>query len=343
MRSMRLLICVALLTLTACGPTIPLKAGLADAPSDILFGHPPASPPPPPLPQVQNFAAPLELPPVQSAPPATFSPIPAPPTPPACPDASPFAFPGLEATASATKPPAAATYNFRYKGTITEDPGQPDQKVTTVPTSGTRQVIPTSQPSSVDGSYTYSVVETFNGQQLKNDFEVYPAGHTVTSTQTLLPTKTPDAGIYFTGMTMTTIGSNSPATTFTPDPPIQVDVFDDFNGQTWQGGSGTDPTTQKTAAVAPNGSNPNSSVVTQRVRVNACGEVVQAWEVDLAGTFGDAQGSTSSGYSLTLDFATQYGGISVQDHLTLNDTDVVTGKGRSYDLTATTDQTPKLP
>jgi hypothetical protein len=347
MRVRRLLIPFALLTLTACGPTIPLNTGLKQAGSDILFGHPPAPPPPPPLPQVRNLPAPLELPPlVASAPAATFAAIPAPnPPPAACPEAAPLAVPPVEAAASATKPPAAATYNFRYAGSLTVDPGLADQKVSNVPLSGTRQVVPAS-PSAVDGSYTFSVVETFNGHQLKNDFTVYPAGHTLTTTQGLLPQKTPDSGIYFTGSTMSTPGSTDAPTKFTPTPPIQIDAFDDSPGQTWQGGAGTDPLSQRTLTVDGNSANPNSSVVIGRVRVNACGAVIQAWEVQLAGTLGDATSGPSNTvqtYTLSLDFATQYGGLSVRDHLILKDREPNTGRARTYDLTATIDQTPATP
>jgi hypothetical protein len=346
MRTPRLVIVVALLALTACGPAIPLNTGLKEASSDILFGHPPASPPPPPLPQVRILPAPLELPPpIPGAPPATFAAVPAAPVT-SCPDASPSAVPAVEAPASASVPPAAATYDFRYRGSLTLSPGQVGQQVTNVPASGTRQVIPTSQPSAIDGSYTYSVVETFNGQQLKTDFAVYPAGHTLSGAQALVPSRTPDAGIYFTGYTLSKAGSTDPPTQFTPEPPIQVDVFDDSPGQTWQGGAGTDPVDEQTLTVDgnANANGTTSSVVTGRVRVNACGELIQAWEVQLAGTFSDARGAPrnpAETYTLALDFATQYGGISVQDHLHLQDHDPQTGQARTYDLTATIDQTPK--
>lgn len=344
MRTPRLLIVASLLSLTACGPTIPLSIGLKQAGSDILFGHPPASPPPPPLPQARFLPAPLELPPpAPGAPPATFAAIPAASPPPACPDASPLAVPGQPAGLWAATPPAAATYNFRYRGTVTIDPGQPDQSVSTVPASGTRQVIPTSQPSPVDGSYTFSVVETFAGKQMKSDFQVFPPSTAVAPVP--LPV-TPHAGIYFTGMTVTTVGSSTPSTQFNPQPPVQVDVFPDFPGQTWQGGAGTDPASQTTLTVDGNGTDAKSSIVSGPARVNACGDVVQAWEVTLVGTLSAASsgpGNLTEAYTLVLDLATQYGGISVQDHLVLDDHDPASGKPRHYDVTATTDQVPKTP
>ena len=105
MRSPRVLLAASLLTLTACGPTLPLNTGLKPVGSDILFGHPAPPPQPPPLPQVRVMPAPLELPPpLQPGVPATtFSATPL-PLPPACPDAPPDAVPPIEAPPSATAP-----------------------------------------------------------------------------------------------------------------------------------------------------------------------------------------------------------------------------------------------
>lgn len=323
---------------SACGPTLAIKAGVEQAGANILFGRPPASPAPPTVvsPVVPGFPAPIEMPPL---PPAQLAPLPT--TTPACPTASPLATPDLLATADVGAPPVAATYVFRYSGTDTIDPGQADATVTKLTGYGTRQVtdvqsVPAPNPAQA-ASYTFNVVETYDGYQQTNGYEIEPSGPAqVTATGT-----SPAAGIYLTEMTIQQAGSGTQPDVFRPTTPIQISTFPEEPGATFQGAGSDGHTTME---IDPNTISPNSGIVTGRVNVDACGSVLQAWRNLLAGRISTVEGpGPNETFTLELDFGTQYGGLSLMDHLVVDYPGSSTVKPEQRDITATIDEQPQLP
>ena len=316
---------------SACGPSIRLNASLKQAGADIFFGRPAASPAPIPLqqPPLPSFPAPIEIPPLSFYPPPVKI---------GCPSASPLAAPPLEASTTAAAPPAPATYEFRYDGTDVSDPGAADQKTVRLHGVGTRQVANV-VPLQPDGHYGFDVVETFNGRVETNTYVVYPQSRAAA----VLPNAagSPDAGIYLSAMKIQPAGQTAPTQSFRPATPIELLAFPVQVGPETLAADGSDAFT--TMQIDPNESNPNSSVIRGRVRLNACGMVVQGWQDMLAGKIVTTAGpGPNETFSLELDFGTQYGGISLSDHLALDDTGA-DGKPEHYEVTAIIDQSPKVP
>ncbi len=174
LRSAGLLVPAAALLLSACGPSTPLKTGLAPVDLNVRLGNH-ATPVPPPPPQAPAYAAlvagfPPPFVPPAAAPLPTFA---APPFTPAqvCPSAAPFAFPPLGATQSPAAPPVAGkTYAFRYVGKFTSG-----STTYTYPVSGTRTIqhVATTNVSG-QNTYSFDVVEQWNGYTTTTSYLVVP-------------------------------------------------------------------------------------------------------------------------------------------------------------------------
>ena len=322
----------ACLFLTACGPATKLDVGLKQSGSDILFGRPAPSPSSVTLPPLDvnpfpNFPAPLEQAP---APLAVSAPLPS-PSPLACPVASPIAFPDLPAGVTPDHPPAAGTYPFRYTSVTTLNPGAPNQKSTPVTGIGMRQVTaPTT--NSTDNSYTFSVVETFNQVKTTNTYKVYPTGPAP-----VIPgaPATPAAGLYLQEQVQE---RGTTKDDFAPQPPILLMPFPASKGATFQG-SGTDPINGPTTMTV----DPQGGTIVDKARVDACGAVLDSWQVTINGHVVNARGGGQpQTFHLTLFIGTQYGALSLQDHLVLSGTDQASGQPMTYDVTATINQKPAV-
>ena len=319
-------ILLLVLALTGCGPIARLNVGLKQSGSDILFGRPPASPAPvaPPLniEPFPNFPAPLEQAPVVAVPP-TATPLPRPNP---CPTASPVAFPELDARPTPSGVPVAAIYPFRFTSVTTLNPGGVGEKVVTRVGDGTREIREVS-PVATDGSYTYKVVETFSGMVTTTTYKVYPVGPAPA-----LPGApvTPAAGLYLQEQ-------NQGGSDFRPNPPVLLMPFPGQSGTSFQGG-GTDPTNGPTTMTI----DPQGGTVVDRAHVDACGVVLDSWQVDIAGRVANARGAgLAQTIKLSLRIATQYGAFSVMDHLVLDGTDQVSGQPLRYDVSATISRKPE--
>jgi hypothetical protein len=301
--------------------------GLKQAGGDILFGRPPASPAPiAALPPVPTFPAPVELPPLPPLPTAL-------PTPSLCPSASPLAFPKLEASITPPGPPLPGTYPFHYKGTDSVDAGPLGKASKPIAGFGFRQVTNVS-PVQLDGHYTFDVVETFAGMSQTNSYEVYRKSRAAA----ILPGGvSPDAGIYLTQQKF-----SNPSATFTPATPIELMSFPAQDGPETLDGTGSDGMT--TMEIDPNSANANSSLNAGRVTVDACGTVLQGWKDLLAGRIVSAVPGAvpEKDFALELDFGTQFGGISLRDHL-VETFSPAAGIKETYDITATISVSPKAP
>ena len=79
-----------------------------------------------------------------------------------------------------------------------------------------------------------------------------------------------------------------------------------------------------------------------KARVDACGTVLDSWQVEIPGHIENARGAgTPETFALTLFIGTQFGALSLQDHLVLKGaTDPVSGQPMTYDVTATINKAP---
>jgi hypothetical protein len=314
------------LALTGCGPVISINAGVKVGGVDVFFGRPAPPPQAPPVPlnlnPEPNFPAPLEVTPI-------FRPRPQPPPPPLCPDADPLANPALASPVLPTTAPSPGVYPFRFVATETQ--AGVTQKL---PPMGYRQVRDVTKPNPMDGSYNFTVYQLYDNQVTSMIFNVQPIG---TAGETL-PGLRPAAGIYLTAM------SDDAGSAFTPNSPgVLIMPLPATQGTTFQG-AGTSPTTAQTMEVDP------TSKINGHGRVNACGTVLDAWEVQIVGKMVDAAsngcpaGTTTCGqqkdFTLTVEFATQFGGLMIADHLVETGTDQTTGQTFVYDIAATINVKP---
>lgn len=338
----RIVLCLlAASVLAACGPVAPVDTDVKQAGANVFYGVPSPSPVPslPPIVElnpVQSFPAPVEQPPVVPQPVLSFA------TPNPCPSLSPVSYPATEATPAALRPPAAGTYAFRHTGTLTTNPGTPSQKVMQLPQSGTREVTNVSSVGSAQ-DFSFDVVDTFNGVATTTSYHLYPQGVGGT-----LPTGTSSvpAGVYITGVVTKDAGDPSKDMTFNPlSPGVEIFPFPASPAATWQS-VGTDPLTGTTEVVGPTSDNPQGGgTIVDHTRVNACGTPIDAWEATLQGEEEYARGGPNGtvGFTLTVDMATQYGGLIVGDHLVENYTDQQTGVPTNYAAGATINVLPAAP
>lgn len=285
---------VALLVLsTACaGPQEPLEVGIKEFPTDVLLGAPDEESPTGPVNVDPGLPVVIERRIVRTAPP----PLPPLSTPePACPTAHPFDAPRLEATNRAMRPPVEGTYAFRTKGSIELD----GSKFPLAPT--TFRTI--SNVSADTDAFSFDV----EAGQVTTSWRVVPEGS--------------NAGIF---MTRQVTQSATGETTFEPTPPVKFLEFPAEPGREWDS-VGTDTRTGTTMALSgrvgvemPDPDDPEATVLEAKARVDACGEVLDAWYVEIRGP--QAQGnarivSPTSSLELrgTYAFATQYGGLSIAD------------------------------
>jgi hypothetical protein len=323
----------ALLTLgvlSGCGPSGGLDVGLRHEGVGVFFGVTPAAAPtvaPQPLQAelVPNFPAPLIAPPPPRA--AVNLPVAtAPPNP--CPTPGPTTFPKLAATTTATQPPATDTYQFRYAGTETFNPGTAVQQTKSLPTFGFHHVVAGGAPAS-DGHYSFDVVEFYNDVTTTTTYLVEPNS----STAPVTTSGTTQAGLYLSQMkSVDTEGNTS---SFSPQPPVELMPFPANPGTQFQS-AGVDPLTQ----TAMEEDSPGGQVG-DRARVATCGDVVDSWQVEINGRFVGGRGSNVTTFDITFDVATQYGGLLVAEHVKQSGTDTGSGQPYTYEVTETIDSVPK--
>jgi len=367
-RDTRLLALLAVIAgaLTACGPTLSTDVGLKQSGAAIFFGQPtpvppPAASPPLALSPIANFPAPLEEPPQFPG----FNPIPLTIVPPAtaCPSAAPGAIIAKPTTPEPTAPPppTLAPYPFRYSGSTTLDPGRPDMQITPLPPSGTRKVsssgsatvLPSAPGGGISGEQ-FTVTEEFNGKRTINVYLIVPQGASGSAAAQETGQR-PAAGLYLQQMVTENLDGSSQST-FTPDPPVELMPFPaNTNINSTFESAGTDSQLQggKTMVLPPM----PGSAINGDAHVDACGTLLDAWQVTLNGFLADtllasqpvacsagAQGNTGSPgctpFTLVLDIGTQYGALSLSDHLTEDGWDSKSSKPYVYDVTATIDREP---
>jgi hypothetical protein len=302
-RHLRIALLLTALSLSACGPSAPFEAAVRAYPADVAYGSqtkPTETPAPATTP-------PLELPPgtpplVYGAPapahPPTFAPVAtATPTPPQCPQAAVDAVAELPADQAATVPPAEATYAWHQSGTSQVGGGAPSQ----FPPKLTHTVGNVSPRDA--GSYTFDVTTTSGGlnglQRVVNSYQVVPTPPTGSNLQGVSTSQA--AGLYLTAMV--TSDPTSPQSRLTRfAPPLLLLQFPAGDLPSWTT-AGTDSGSGDTMTL--------SAAVTGHHQVDACGKLVDAWEVHATGSLSGPDQQLS--LDLTYDVATQYGGIIIRE------------------------------
>lgn len=310
--------------MTSCGgPRTPLEVGVREFPTDVLFGRRETPPPPPPASSPNPGFPVLVSPPT---PPATRLPSPPSPPPPSCPQAHPFTAPRHVAGSSSNEAPTPATYPFRNEGFSERVQGE---RTTTenYPPESSRRIDEVQTRS--DGSFTYRVVDDLGGVATHTRFEVVP--------QSPLADQ---AGVFIRQIVS---GSDS----FTPQPKLKILQFPAENGFEWDA-VGTDPLRQTTMSFhgrigqeVPDGPDEDEEPdLVPKIRVDACGEVLDAWYVDISG--GQVIGPTTNlTFKSFYAIATQFGGLIVMEHTELQGNE---GSAQVKNIrTATISKEPALP
>jgi len=275
--------------------------------ADIVFGVPPEKPdaaPPGVAPPsgLDQALAPPELPPVTK----TRATVPKPAASP-CPEASESASAAVAATSSVKDPPALGTY--RWKASQTKDnktkTGFFQRSITYVsPVTSApnpEHDVDSSQPEEVK-TFTYDVT-TLNADGTKrvttfrvktgavNALVDLPVGNTPAATGES------DRGLSLVRIVDYNVGGTE-VSSFNPQPAVLLLPLAVAVNQTFQS-VGVD---------AGGASLVHSGTVSSRKTVDACGDIVDGWEVDSNETFTDSSGAaTSSSYVYYV--ATQLGGI----------------------------------
>jgi hypothetical protein len=300
----------ALLMLSACGPSAPFEVAVRSYAGDVAYGAQST-----PAPAPAQAAIPVELPPgappliygAPAPPQATFAPRPTSTPLPDCPTAAVDAVADLPAEPSATIPPHPGTYRWRQQGTFRQGSGP------TLPflPQLSHTVGNVSTPDAT-GSYTFDVTTSSGGlnglQRVTTSYQVVPpppAGSNVVGVAT-----TQAAGVYLTAMVMTDNSSpNARLAHFAP--PLLILQFPASDLPAWST-RGTDSGSGDTLQL--------SAAVTGHARVDACGKVIDAWEVHATGSLTGPDQTLS--LDLTYDVATQYGGLVVREKDSIGGTQV---------------------
>lgn len=319
MRRTYLLVPALAVALTACsGPRTPINIGVKNLATSFHYGllqsavaNPtvPGSAPPP---SVGTFAPIRDF--TLGPAPTPWVPPTMPPAPPElCPAASPAAIIKTSAANVVTKPPSAAKYGFRAEGRYQDSASHKG----TYPTTQTREVL--NPAVTQDGQVSFTVKTTLGDQVAVASYNYIPpttASYSAAGAQ-------PIAGLYLTADERSKAGKLQ--SSFRPTGRgLLVMVAPVTPGTVWQS-SATDPVSGTTVFV--------TGKVAPKQLVNACGQVIDTYPVHLSGRLeiyqggiapqpvdsqqdpGGQQVSPSGGVTFTADynFATQYGGISVQD------------------------------
>jgi hypothetical protein len=337
MTRLRMRVALALVALgaTACGPTPPFELAVHAVPGDVEYGAQaqpapqssaagagPSAPPPGAPPLIYGGPTPA---------PATFVPGPTATPAPACPAAPLDAVPTLGADASATVPPVAARYLWHEKGTYRVGGGaalpfSPQLTHTLTNVSGT-------DPNT--GAYTFDVVDSAGGldglQTVTYSYQVIPPPQGVTDVQGASTAQA--SGLYLTGVDVQQSPLPQPRVArFAP--PVQLLQFPASGLPSWST-AGSDSESQDTITL--------SGAVTGHASVDACGTLVDAWEVHATGSLVGPNQDLS--LDLTFDVATQFGGLLVGEKTSITGTEVVGGGGPmqavSSTVTAAISQVPQ--
>lgn len=321
----RLIVAVALAALTAgCGaPERPLRLGFKEVPSDVVLGDQKAP--------VAQATAPdsrqdplFPLPPsVVALPPPRFDdvrrPVVVPPPAPSCPTADPLQAPAREAPTTIDSPPADAVYLFRNSGTFDVSGARPRRGSFPPDSYRTVKTIFRSDDGRV---FDFSVAEVITGITTTTTYRVVKSDDLGTA-----PSGTAEAGIYIRQVESTT--ADGGAASFTPTPELRLAALPLVRGARVES-RGVDPTTATAMSFA--------ATVTGKARVDACGEPLDSFTVEL--TDGRLLAPDQDlQFAATYALGTQFGGLVLRDTVAFTGTDGDAGVSRKK--TSTISQVPR--
>jgi hypothetical protein len=336
---------IALIASGCRGPRDPLEVSVREFPTDVILGSQGvAVQVPSPQAEISQPVAPLIISraPVAAARPRQQTQTAAPSGP--CPAAHPFDAPKDEAPARATFSPFAAIYPYRNSGTYEYKQGT-TANAGAIPAQSTRAIKDVTRPgTNATTGYQFKVAETL-------------AGVTTTTTYAVVPESSipGEAGVFISRIE--TIRGGVPNEDFQPQPRIKILEFPLMANLNWKS-SGADPrngismTIQGRVGIEiPDGQDAGTEPdILARARVDACGEVIDAWLVEIGGPSSgaapDPAGGTFAGPNKDLRLkavhaiATQFGAFSMYDKYQTTGTD----RGQTVKLIneATISQLPKL-
>jgi hypothetical protein len=227
---------------------------------------------------------------------------------------------------------------------VTTNPGTAGQKVVNTSGPGTKTVKETIAPSAV-GDYEFVMETHFAPYSTLFRFHVYPnaVGASTVGGPTIA------AGIYLTEVNDLAGNRFKPAA-----PGVEIMSLPAQPNQP-VGGTGTDGATATTMQVVPSQPPPPSAVppppnsvqgsmIKDKGNVDACGTVLQGWDVHDVGRIVDARNGPNAETSFTLDFVdgTEYGGLPLSMHLVESFKDSK-GVQMVYDATDAINITPLNP
>ena len=278
-----------------CGPKSRLHLGLRDYSTNVVYGsqHKPAPPRAVPGAAIDpGFPAFIQppLPAEAPAPPARRRQVL--PAGGDCPVAAFSVAAAIAATPTVVAPPVKGLYRYRQTGYISVNgrTGSP-------PPDAARAIQNIVDPN--DGTFTFDVADA------------QPSG-TVTLTSYLVDQRTgsfANDGIFITQI-VTRMPDGS-IDQFAPSTPVRIITLPaDVSNPTWES-AGTDGVHNLTMAL--------NGTITKRGRIDACGTVLDSWEVHATGRIVNPAKSLS--FDTTYDIGTQFGGLSLAETLSLSGTD----------------------
>ena len=293
--------------LAGCGPTSPVDVVMNQSPTDLKIGgtnviHEAAAAPSNVtiyLPSEQ-FSGPVEPP----IPPQRALPLPSVGD---C-GTSVLTHTSDAATANAPFAPAAGTYPFRLKGNYDTDGVKGDFPARVTRTIENVKIVQ-SAGNLYDSIYTFDVRETRPaGKYVQYTYEVAPENVSTNVLGSLIAAGVPandPAGVY-----LLRIESNDPsslvgASSFTATPPLRILPIPAAVSQAW---------TDNSADSSTNSSLSLTGSVIQRSLVDACGYVLESWQVHLTGTLSSISGRNAS-IDMLLGIGTEYGGFILSESI----------------------------
>jgi hypothetical protein len=244
--------------------------------------------------------------------------------------------PVAELTSSATTAPAPATYAFRQTGRLLI--GGAAQESGSLATTSTRTISRVPPPTSAANYVEYDVVATVSGESTTSRYRVVPLGSVpdpgpLPGPPTPVPTPPPpraggptSPGLYL--MSVTAAGQT--AVPYSGDAGQLIVSFPISEGNAFSNASS-------------DGSHhvEYTSTVDKKVRIDACGEPIDAWQVTLKGTISQAdQQQPVVTFTATYSIAPQYGALTVAESVVADSASSVSDSVHQ-ETTATINVLPK--
>ena len=294
---------LALVTTSACGYHVPQpkeKIGMHTFTADVLYGATAAA--------ILPGAVPLPMPAApQPAGGGTFTTpntsVPPPPSAAAPVCSAPTSNVVTEpAIARVLAPPVAATYPFR--ATVSATAGAGSHKLTDI--AETRKI---SNVVTNGNTITYSVTADypFIGLTETTDYQIVTSSDVPADEEGSVPAGTL-SGIYVTGQSVGQLGSTAKPSTVTWSPPLQILKLPAAQNETWAVSSNDQKTGESESFTA------KIDAITQ---VNACGTLVQGFEVVMSGALVTPGQSAPITFDQTVLIAPQFGGLVLADNATI--------------------------